>query len=127
MRRKRRVWTKTIEKAKSAHWKAFLDTAGEGHLWKAASYMASRDSYANIPTLKSDHGEVSDNHNKARVFLETFFPKMAEPSEETPMPQRKEIPWEPVTELEIQKALKAAKGTTVPGEDGIPTLVWKRL
>ena len=43
------------------------------------------------------------------------------------MPQRKEIPWEPVTELEIQKALKAAKGTTVPGEDGIPTLVWKRL
>ena len=52
---------------------------------------------------------------------------MAEPNEETPTPQREEIPWEPVTELEIKKALKAAKGTTAPGEDGIPTLVWKRL
>lgn len=127
MCRKRRIWTRTIEKAKSVHWKEFLDTAGEGHLWKAASYMAPKDSYANIPPLKVDSEEVSDHHDKARVFLETFFPKMVDPNEETPIPQREEIPWEPITELEIQRALGAAKGKTAPGEDGIPTLVCKRL
>lgn len=30
MQRKRRAWTRTIEKAKSSHWKQFLDEAGEG-------------------------------------------------------------------------------------------------
>ncbi|KAF4228839.1 hypothetical protein CNMCM8980_000121 [Aspergillus fumigatiaffinis] len=38
-----------------------------------------------------------------------------------------EIRWEPITELEIYRSIKAAKGTTAPGEDGIPTLVWKKL
>lgn len=37
MQTKRRAWTRAIEKAKSHHWKEFLDKAGEGHLWKAAS------------------------------------------------------------------------------------------
>jgi hypothetical protein len=100
------------EKAKSAHWKEFLDQASERYLWKAASYMGPRDSYGNIPTLKADSKEVSDNHDKARVFRETFFPKMAEPNKETPIPRREEIPWEPITELEVEKALRAAKGTT---------------
>lgn len=30
-----------------------------------------------------------------------------------------------MTELEIYRSIRAAKGTTAPGEDGIPTLVWK--
>jgi hypothetical protein len=42
MRKKRRAWTRTIEKAKAAHWKEFLDSAGEGHLWKAISYTCAR-------------------------------------------------------------------------------------
>lgn len=127
MRRKRRMWTRTIEKAKSTHWREFLDKASERHLWKAASYMSPRDSYGNVPALKVDSEEVSDNHDKARVFRETFFPQMIEPSEETPTQRREEIPWEPITELEVQKALRAAKATTAPGEDSIPTLVWKQL
>ena len=126
MRRKRR-WTMTIEKAKSTHWREFLDKASERHLWKAATYMGPRASYGSIPALRVDSEEVSDNHNKARIFRETFFPQMTEPSEETSTPRRKEIPWEPITELEVHKALRAAKGTTAPGEDSIPTLVWKQL
>jgi hypothetical protein len=74
-----------------------------------------------------DSKEVSDNHDKARIFRETFFPKMIEPNEVTSIPRREEIPWEPITELEVQNALKAAKGTTAPGEDGVPTLIWKQL
>lgn len=38
-----------------------------------------------------------------------------------------EIPWQPITELEVQRSLNAAKGSTPPGEDGLPTLVWKQL
>lgn len=127
MRQKRRRWTKSIEKAKAAHWKAFLDKAGEGHLWKAASYMGPRADYANIPALKVDSKEIADNQDKANVFMDTFFPTMADPVEKPVTPQREEISWEPISKLEIVKALKAAKGTTVPGEDGIPTLVWKKL
>jgi hypothetical protein len=37
------------------------------------------------------------------------------------------LPWQPITELEIQRSLKAANGSTAPGEDGLPTLVWKQL
>jgi hypothetical protein len=35
-------------------------------------------------------------------------------------------PLEPITEIRIERALKAAKGRTAPGEDGLPTLVWKK-
>ena len=38
-----------------------------------------------------------------------------------------ELPWLPITEIEIERSLKAAKGTTVLGEDNLPMLVWKNL
>lgn len=43
MQQKRRAWTRAIEKAKASHWKQFLDEAGEGKLWKAATYMKPRE------------------------------------------------------------------------------------
>jgi hypothetical protein len=52
MRQKRRAWTQTIEKAKTSHWRQFLDEAGEGKLWKSATYMRPRDSWGCIPALK---------------------------------------------------------------------------
>lgn len=33
----------------------------------------------------------------------------------------------PITELEIERSLKAAKGAIAPGEDKLPMLVWKKL
>ena len=89
--------------------------------------MRPRDPYTNIPTLKIGTREVTENNEKAKAFLEAFFPKMAEAEEEEIMTPPQEITWEPITELEIYRSLKAAKGTTAPGEDGIPTLVWKHL
>ncbi|KAI3112965.1 hypothetical protein CBS147330_9893 [Penicillium roqueforti] len=38
-----------------------------------------------------------------------------------------ELQWHPITELEIERSLKAAKGNTAPGEDNLPMLVWKKL
>lgn len=51
---------------------------------------------------------------------------MAEPLEGPTTPAI-ELPWLPITEVEIQRSLKAAKASTAPGEDGLPTLVWKYL
>ncbi|KAJ8200122.1 hypothetical protein LV164_008811, partial [Aspergillus fumigatus] len=108
MRQKRREWTRTVEKAKATHWKQFLDEAKEGQLWKAATYMRPRESYASIPSLKVGAGEISDNKDKAKAFCEAFFPKKAEPEEEDIAPAPVEIPWEPITKEEIHRSLKAA-------------------
>jgi len=81
--------------------------------------MGPRDYYANIRET-----EIADNKDKARALMECFFPNMADPIPEMSTTQ-KEIPWESITKLEIERALKAMKGNTAPGEDGLPTLVWK--
>ncbi|KAF7118717.1 hypothetical protein CNMCM5793_008337 [Aspergillus hiratsukae] len=127
MQQKRRIWTRTIEKAKKSHWKQFLDGAGEGMLWKAATYMKPRETWGSAPSLQVGCNELVDNEDKARAFLDTFFPKMDEPNDDPPTQAPLELPWPPITELEIERALKAAKSSTAPGEDGLPTLVWKHL
>lgn len=127
MRQKRRAWTRAIDKAKMSHWKQFLDEAGEGKLWKSALYMKPRDSWGCIPTLKAGADELTSNEDEAQAFMETFFPKVADAQEQPPTQIPPEIPCQPITELEVYRSLKAAKGSTAPGEDGLPTLVWKRL
>jgi ribonuclease HI len=127
MQEKRRTWTRTIEKVKASHWKQFLDEAGEGKLWKAATYMKPREAWGCVPALRVGTNEVTENEEKAQAFLSAFFPQMDEPCGDPLPPGPIELPWEPITELEIQRSLKAAKGSTAPGEDGLPTLVWKQL
>jgi hypothetical protein len=65
MRNKRRDWIWKIKQIKALYWKDFLDTASSGGLWKAAVYMELRDSYANIPPLKTSDREAVDNEDKA--------------------------------------------------------------
>jgi hypothetical protein len=71
--------------------------------------------------------EASDDGEKVQVLLSSFFPKMSEQTLESTTSIRKEIPWAPVTALEIERALKAAKRNIAPGEDGLPTIVWKNI
>ncbi|OGE47121.1 hypothetical protein PENARI_c062G05676 [Penicillium arizonense] len=52
---------------------------------------------------------------------------MNTPCDSLPTSTPLELPWQPITELEIQRSLKAAKGTTAPGDDNLPMLVWKQL
>ena len=101
MQRKRRIWTRTIEKAKSNHWKEFLDKAGEGHLWKAVLYIKPRETYGCIPLLNDGTDEVVDNECKAKIFMDAFFPKMVGPeTTEHPEPNE-EIQWDPITKEEV--------------------------
>lgn len=119
MQHKRRLWTRTIEKAKAAHWKQFLDEAGEGKLWKAATYMKPQEAWGCVPALHVDSEELIENEEKAQAFLGAFFPQMNEPDEDWHTRTPPELPWYTITELEIQRSLKAAKGSSAPGEDGI--------
>lgn len=127
MRQARRAWTRTIEKAKMSHWKQFLDEAGEGKLWRAATYMKPRESWSCIPTLHVGDRDVTGNQEKAQAFMDTFFPSMAPAREEQLTGPPTEIRWQPISQLEIYRSLKAAKPSTAPGEDGLPMLIWKRL
>jgi hypothetical protein len=68
MQRKRRAWTRKIDKAKASHWKQFLDEAGEGKLWKAATYMKPREVWGCIPALQAEATQLTDNEDKARAF-----------------------------------------------------------
>lgn len=112
---------------KATHWKQFLDEAGEGKLWKAATYMKPRETWGCIPTLQVGLEEITRNEDKAKAFLDTFFPAINTPEPGPPTSPHPELPWPPITELEIERALRSAKGTTAPGEDNLPMLVWKNL
>ena len=127
MQHKRRLWARTIELVKASNWKQCLGEAGEGKLWRAAIYMKPREAWGCVPASHVGTNELIENEGKAQAFLDAFFLQMGEPHEDVPAQAPLALPWEPITELEIQRSLKAAKGSTTPGEDGLPTLVWKQL
>lgn len=89
--------------------------------------MKPRESWGSIPSLTVGSNELTSNEDKAQAFMDTFFPTMAEAQEQPLSSSLPEIPWHPITELEVYRSVRAAKGYTAPGEDGLPTLVWKRL
>jgi ribonuclease HI len=77
--------------------------------------------------LKVNDHEVTENEEKAQAFLDSFFPEMNTPAAEMSTAATVELPWQPITELEVQRSLQTAKGATAPGEDNLPMVVWKRL
>ena len=127
MQQKRRAWTRTIEKTKASHWRQFLDEAGERKLWKAATYMKPRETWGCTPTLRAGSEDIIQNEDKAKAFLDMFFPAMNTPESSVPASPLPGLPWHPITELEVERSLRTAKGTTAPGEDNLPMLVWKKL
>lgn len=92
MQQKRRTWTRTIEKAKKSHWKQFLDTAGEGMLWKAATYMKPREAWCCVPALRVGSHDLLENEDKAAAFIDCFFPKVDEPEEDPLIQAPLELP-----------------------------------
>jgi hypothetical protein len=89
--------------------------------------MKPREAWGGVPALRVGTNILSENEEKAQAFLDAFFPQMDEPHGESLTSAPLELPWQPITELEIERSLKAAKSSTAPGEDDLPTLVWKQL
>ncbi|KAJ5135375.1 uncharacterized protein N7515_004653 [Penicillium bovifimosum] len=105
----------------------FLDEAGEGKLWKAATYMKPRETWGCTPTLRAGSEEITQNEDKAKAFLDAFCPIMHTPEPGPSISPHPELSWYPITELEVERSLRIAKGSTAPGEDNLPMLVWKNL
>lgn len=57
------------------------------------------------------------NEDKSEDFFEAFFPVMNTPDSSPPALPELESPRHLITELELERPLKAAKGATAPGED----------
>jgi ribonuclease HI len=128
MQKSRRKWVRAVEQAKSAHWRDYLDRAGDGNtLWKAAKYVNPDDSYCSIPPLSSTNGQVTSNEGKAQLLLDTFFPKAVDPLGDLRPSIEPPLAWQPITEAEIHRSLVTTKANSAPGADGLPTLVWQKL
>ena len=78
-------------------------------LWKAATYMKPREAWGCVPALYADSTEVVENNDKAKVFMDCFFPRMDEPDGDPPIQAPLELPWPPKSWrawlLEAQKVL----------------------
>src|SRR5690242_3955594 len=111
MRIKRRVWTRIIETVKATHWKDFLDQANSRTVWQTTPFLDRQNNYANIPPFREGDSETTDNHDKVRLLMDTFFPVIELPPPETIVPPQ-ELPWEPLTEAEIAKTLNNARKRT---------------
>ena len=89
--------------------------------------MKPRDTCGCIPALQVGPEELVQNEDKAEALLDAFFPAMNTPEPSPLVSPRAELLWHPITEHEIERSLRTAKGTTAPGEDNLPMLVWKNL
>ena len=59
--------------------------------------------------------------------LGSFFPEMGKPHESTTAPALRNSRRSLIIEVDIEQSLKAAKLSTAPREDGLPTLLWEHL
>lgn len=75
----------------------------------------TREAWECTPALRVGTDEPRKNEEKAQVVLDGFFPEIDEPHEGPLTQVPLELPWHTITELEIQRSLKAAKVSTAPG------------
>lgn len=123
-----------MEKQKKRHWMEFLENPD--NIWKASRYTKTASSQRGIPFLTRTNGEkVEDDREKAKMLMETFFPTPPQPQEAGEQGRgngsgrRESPPYElpPITEQEIQQAVRQANPRKAPGIDGVNFGVWQRL
>ena len=82
-----------------------------------------------MPQLIRADGTPTTNHiEQAEELLTTYFPPLLDNIEdEGPKPQRAPVEMPAITMEEVERQLFAAKLWKAPGEDGLPTVVWKEI
>jgi hypothetical protein len=88
---------------------------------------ATRSAFRKVPQLKrTDKTTTTDFEEQAEELLAKFFSPLPDHiDDEGPRPQRAPIEIPAITMEEVEQQLFAAKSWKVPGEDGLPAIVWK--
>lgn len=101
------------------------------NIWQIAKYLNPDGSSAfdKIPPLvRKDESSTTDKTKQAKELLATFFPPLpAEIEEEGPQTQRAPVPMPRLSMEEVERRVFAAQPWKAPGEDGLPTMVWKQV
>ena len=102
-----KVYHSTLRKQRKAHWEDFLSE--DANIWTAARYMKpdKQMSFSRIPPLRKADGSTTEGKTEqAKELLQTFFPPLpAEIDEETLGPQRQTLPFEQLTQAEVERKL----------------------
>jgi hypothetical protein len=118
-----------IRKQKKTHWEEFLEE--DTNIWQASRYLSqgSNPAFDKIPPLIRENGTITQSEaQQSKELLSTFFPPLPTTIEdEVERPNREAIASPEITLEEIEQRLNAAKAWKAPGEDGLPTAVWKQL
>ncbi|KJZ70171.1 hypothetical protein HIM_10431 [Hirsutella minnesotensis 3608] len=118
-----------IRHQRKAHWDDFL--SDDANIWKATKYLKAGKSTTGdrVPPLrKGDGSTTEDKADQADELLTAFFPPLpAEIEHEGMRPQRKAVPMPVLTLGEIEEKVMTAKPWKAPGEDELPTAVWRQL
>ena len=126
-----------MEKQKKKHWTEFLEDPDS--IWKAHRYTKTGSGQRGIPYLTRTTGErVETDEDKGKMLMETFFPVPPRPQDTTGDQRRREKqnadvaqspPYDlpPITDHEVQQAIRKANPRKAPGIDGIGFGVWQRL
>jgi len=116
----RNAYLRAIRKAASEHWNTLVDATTPANLWNTVKKAFPKDP----PSLATINGATTFQE-KADVLREHLFPP--------PPPSLKHTPSQDMTGFvavtldEITKAINAIPALSAPGDDTIPTLVWKNL
>jgi hypothetical protein len=118
-----------IRKQKKSHWSSFL--ADDTNIWQAVKYLTPNGSTAfdKIPPLIRTDGSVTeDKPEQATELLTTFFPPLpAAIEDEGAQPQQTPVPMPRLTMKEVERRVLAASPWKAPGDDGLPTIVWRQI
>ena len=134
-RRHRNKYNDAVKYAKKDHWDEWLDHVDKSSIWAAHRFMkkgSSDGGSARIPTInaKDQDGNptlLTTNAQKGEEFFKTFFLPPGPPTEPPPdfeYPPPK-FEFRPITNAQIDAAIRSLKSFKVPGPDGVPNEVYK--
>ncbi|KJZ69210.1 hypothetical protein HIM_11410 [Hirsutella minnesotensis 3608] len=119
----------TIRSQRKAHWNDFL--ADDVNLWGAAKYLKlGEDTMGDkVPPLRRRNGSsTKDKAEQTDELLSTFCPPLPTRIEDEGVrSQRKAVRMPDLTLEEFEEKIMAAKPWKAPGEDELPTVVWRQL